>query len=154
MTKARLLQAVCAVALLASAPVFAPLAFAQSDTQAEDTGANNKVNAPVADTGAGSTPQSTMSPASRGTMHHSMMGSHSTSMMHAGNSRSQDAAVDDLNDRSFRAAQQGQSFSAANSGSGAMTAPGMSSGGSMPANSGDNGSMPANSGGAGGADMK
>jgi hypothetical protein len=135
MAKARLLQAVCTVAMLAAAP-----AFAQTDTQPGTTGAGNAVNAPAADdmSTSGATGTSQMSPASKmgsssGTAmngqstHRSAMMGHSDHMMHGRTDTSQDAAVDQLNDQSYRAAQQGQAFSASNTGAGGMTAPGGSS---------------------------
>ena len=86
----------------------------------------------------GATGTSQMSPASKmgsssGTAmngqstHRSAMMGHSDHMMHGRTDTSQDAAVDQLNDQSYRAAQQGQAFSASNTGAGGMTAPGGSS---------------------------
>jgi hypothetical protein len=122
MVKARLLQAVCAVALLAAAP-----AFAQTNAKPADTGVDNTVNAPATHTG-------TMSPAmhmgaddqSSGTMHHmsthrSAMGGHETGMMHGRSDSSQDAAVDRLNDQSFQAAQSGQTYGGPNMQPGGMS---------------------------------
>jgi hypothetical protein len=134
MAKARLLQAACTFAMLAAAP-----AFAQTDTQPGTT-AGNAANAPAADnmSTSGATGTSPMSPASKmgsssgsamngQSTHRSAMMGHSDHMMHGRTDTSQDAAVDQLNDQSYRAAQQGQAFSASNTGTGGMTAPGGSS---------------------------
>jgi hypothetical protein len=110
MANARLLQAVCTVAMLAAAP-----AIAQTDTAPASTGAGNSVNAPAADntstgaSGAMSTPS-----------HHSAMAGHSSKMMHGKSDSSQDAAVNQLNDQSYQAAQRGQAFGASNMGSAGM----------------------------------
>jgi hypothetical protein len=59
-----------------------------------------------------------------GSMHRSAMNGHQMGAMHGRSDTSQNAAVDQLNDQSYQAAQSGQAFSAAdNSSSGAM-APG------------------------------
>jgi hypothetical protein len=103
MANARLLQAVCAVSMLAAAP-----AIAQTDTAPASTGAGNSVNAPVADnTSTGSGTSGTMSTHS----HRSAMAGHSSKMMHE-KSDAQDAAVNQLNDQSYQAAQRGQAFGA------------------------------------------
>jgi hypothetical protein len=125
MAKPRLLQTACAVALLAAAP-----AFAQTSTQPADTGPNNSVNAPV-DHGM-SAPASRMAPGDRMGAH---MDSHMDSMSgHTGHrtamnnhprsrsDRSQNAAVDQLNDQSYQAAQRGMSFGPSDM-SGSMTGP-------------------------------
>jgi hypothetical protein len=99
MAKARLLQAVCAVALLAAAPAFAQQSTTQPPAQPS--------MAPADDTGSAGS-------------HHAAMREHA---MHARTDTSQDSAVDQLNDQSFQAAQRGQSFSASDTGSsgGAMS---------------------------------
>jgi hypothetical protein len=121
MAKARLLPAVCTVALLAAAPAFAQ----QTMTQPADTGAGNSVNAPVAHDQTPPRPaaQSNMAPAERMDQPGGGMGSHTSpryamsghSGMHAGNDSSQNAAIDQLNDQSYQAAQRGRSFSASGS---------------------------------------
>jgi hypothetical protein len=100
MANPRLLRAVCTIALLAAAP-----AFAQTNTPASGTPDTNNAAAPA--------------PTAGHTMHHSGMTHH---RMHAATKAptSQDAAVDRLNEQSFQAAQQGQSFTGP---SGAMTMP-------------------------------
>lgn len=118
MTKTRLLQAVCTVALLAAAP-----AMAQTNTQTGTTGMGGSPNNATAHdmspnatgTRAGSMGGGSMgtsdSQASMddGSMRHSKM--HRSGAMHANKGdRSQDAAVDDLNDRSYQAAHSGQAF--------------------------------------------
>ncbi len=122
MAKARLLQAVCAVALLAAAPAFAQ----QTTTQPATTGAGNSVNAPVMhdETMPRAAAPSSMAPAEQmdhmsGGMgshssHHAGMPGHSAMHARADNSRN---ATDQLNEQSFQAAQRGQSFSASDSGS-------------------------------------
>jgi len=107
MANARLLQAVCTVAMLAAAP-----AIAQTDTAPASTGAGNSVNAPAAD-------NSSTGNGSSGMMnthsHHGAMAGHSGKMMHGKGDSSQDAAVNQLNDQSYQAAQRGQSFGTSNS---------------------------------------
>jgi hypothetical protein len=133
MAKARLLQAACTVALLAAAPAFA------QQTLTPNTGAGTTPPAPAA--------QSNMAPAdkmgspsdssaSASTTTHR---SHSTGMMHGRTDGSQDAAVDQLNEQSYQAAQNGQAFSASTS-SGTM-APG-GSGGMRGMSGGTSGSPP------------
>jgi hypothetical protein len=154
MAKARLLQAVCTVALLAAAPAFAQ----QTTTQPATTGADNSVNAPVThdQTPPRPTAQSNMAPAEKmegmgsHSMHHSAMSGPSS--MHARNDRSQNSAVDQLNDQSYQAAQRGQSFSAADSGSSGSMSPAPS--GSMNDMSGSNSPVPAASGAGGGTGSK
>lgn len=124
MANARLLQAVCTVAMLAAAP-----AIAQTDTAPASTGTGNSVNAPAADnmpTGSGSS--GTMSTHS----HHSAMAGHS-SKMHGKSDASQDAAVNQLNDQSYQAAQRGQAFGTSNMGSAGMPSGSMNG---MPSGSG------------------
>ena len=157
MAKARLLQAVCAVALLAAAPAFAQ----QTTTQPATTGADNSVNAPVMHDQAvpGRTTQSNMAPAEQMDQTGGGMGGHSTrhasmsghSGMHARADNSQNSAVDQLNEQSYQAAQRGQAFSASDSGSAGTMSPGssgsMSSGSSSGMSSGSSGSMNDMSGG-------
>ncbi len=110
MENARLLQAICTVAVLAAAP-----AFAQTDTAPASTGAGNSVNAPAGDnTSTGSGTSGTMN------THSSHMAAHSSKMMHGKSDASQDAAVNQLNDQSYQAAQRGQAFGASNMGSAGM----------------------------------
>src|SRR5690348_2272622 len=98
MEKARLLQAVCTVAVLAAAP-----AVAQTDTAPA-----SKMGSPD-----GSNSSSAMSTHSS---HRSGMGSRSTGMMHSKADSAGDAAVDQLNDQSYQAAQRGEAFNASNVG--------------------------------------
>jgi hypothetical protein len=115
MAKSHLLSAVCTVALLAASPV-----FAQSSTQAGETAAGRAAG--------GAAPSSTGPAGVEKPMHNMDMGKHQhPGMMHGSKGdRSQDAMVDRLNERSYQAAQQGQSFSlpAAGSGDAAMPAGG------------------------------
>jgi hypothetical protein len=124
MANTRLLQAICTVALLAAAP-----AIAQTDTAPASTGAGNSVNAPAADntsTGSGSSGAMTTH------SHRSAMAGRS-GKMHGRSDASQDAAVNQLNDQSYQAAQRGQAFGTSNMGSSGMT-PGGTNG--MPGGSG------------------
>jgi len=117
MANTRLLQAICAAAMLAAAP-----AIAQTDTAPALTGAGNSVNAPAADnssTGNGS------SGAMSTHAHHSAMMGHTGKMMHGKGDASQDAAVNQLNDQSYQAAQRGQAFGTSNMGSSGMNSGGM-----------------------------
>jgi len=119
MANARLLQAVCTVAVLVAAP-----AIAQTDTAPASTGTGNSVNAAAAD----NTSTGTMSTHS----HHSAMAGHS-SKMHGKSDASQDAAVNQLNDQSYQAAQRGQAFGTSNMGSAGMPSGSMNG---MPSGSG------------------
>jgi hypothetical protein len=126
MAKTHLLPAVCTVAMLAAVPALA---------QTPQTGMTGSASQGGADASAMHNGHP---------MHHSAMG-HSTGAMHGRSDSSQDAAVDRLNEQSYQAAQQGQSFGA-DAGPGPMSTPGGSSG--MNGMSGR--SMPSNvSGGAG-----
>lgn len=189
MAQARLLQAVCTVAMLAAVPAFAQNTAMPPANQTGGNGmppAGDNLGGPAYHSGhmAQNNANSSMAPAgnpgsenqgsegqeseNRGSMHHSGMMEHSRHAMRAGrNDTSQDAAVDELNERSYRAAQKGETFNAANSGGGAgmsnespgsgMSGHGMSggssggmndmSGGSM--SHGSSGSMPAGGGASG-----
>lgn len=124
MAKLKLVQAACAVALLASAP-----AFAQSNTEVGATGQGGGAVNPTAHETMPSNTGGTSMSGDKGNMMpaHGMnasgsqaaMDSHSThraamghmhGMMHGRNDRSQDAAVDQLNEQSYQAAQNGQAF--------------------------------------------
>jgi hypothetical protein len=134
MAQAGLLGTVCTVALLAAAP-----AFAQTDTRPARTGPDSTVQDNTVPNNRASMPgarDSTMSPGMRadssgaadssGSMdHHSTHRSATLrheGAMRGGSDSSQNAAVDRLNEQSFQAAQNGQSFTGMNNG-------GMSSGG-------------------------
>jgi hypothetical protein len=91
MAKARLLQAVCTVAMLAAAP-----AFAQTNMQPADPGSDQSTSA---------------------TSHSTHRSAGHAGATRGGRDSSQNAAVDRLNDQSFQAAQQGQPFSAPGGGS-------------------------------------
>lgn len=105
MTKARLLPAVCTVAMLAAAP-----AWAQTSPPSGDP------NAPAGQTGSSS--GSTGSHAA-----HRSSTAHRGGATHSRTDTSQDAAVDQLNDQSYQAARQGQAYNGAAPSSGGMTAP-------------------------------
>ena len=137
MATTRLLQAVCTAAMLAAVP-----ALAQTNTP--NTAAQP---APAENGTADTAPMNQGHAASSGhhMMHHSAMG-HSERMMHGRSDTSQNAEVDRLNEQSYQAAQQGQTYSGAG-GSGAMMSPGTSGG-----SGGGSGAMmsPGSSGGSGG----
>ena len=121
MAKAHLLRAACTVAMLAASPVFA------QNTQTGDTAAGGAANAPAThDAMPGSTAPMSTSPASGAAGSeqpmHKMAHHHAGAMHSSKGDRSQDAMVDRLNEQSFQAAQQGQSFSASGSDAG-NTAP-------------------------------
>jgi hypothetical protein len=144
MAQAGLLGTVCTVALLAAAP-----AFAQTDTRPAQTGPDSTVQDNTVPNNRASMPgarDSTMSPGMRadssgaadssGSMdHHSTHRSATLrheGAMRGGSDSSQNAAVDRLNEQSFQAAQNGQSFTGMNNGgmsSGGMNSGGMNSGG-------------------------
>ncbi len=96
MITTRLLPLLGGIAFLAAAP-----AFAQTQTKPADTGAPNTVNAPVE--------HGSMSPP------HPMYHSSRQAMRSGRADSSQDATVDQLNDQSYQAAQQGQAFNGASS---------------------------------------
>jgi hypothetical protein len=147
MLKTRLLQAVCTVAMLAAVP-----AFAQSNSPSAGAGSTAP---PSADNAGGTAPadkDGLGAPAADGShaTHRSAKG-HRTGAMQSGKSAtSQDAAVDNLNEQSYQAAQKGQAFTGGGSdqGSAGMTNP--SGSGSM--NNMPGGSMPG--GGASGQGTK
>src|ERR1700712_3379048 len=114
MTKTRLLQAVCTVAMLAAAPAFAQ----QTETPTGATGPNGSANPQATQSMSGNNGGSGgMTPANPGgTGASASADSHATHRsgmgraMHGGrDDNSQNAAVDRLNDQSYQAAQQGQS---------------------------------------------
>jgi hypothetical protein len=145
MLKTRLLQAVCAVAMLAAVPALA------QRPEAGMTGPNGVPNPaakqPNAASGGTSANTGDMAPANGGGATSSTsMDSHAThrmamtpGAMHGRTDTSQDAAVDRLNDQSYQAAQQGQAFGSNGPGMSAMPPGGSGSasdmsGGSMPSN--------------------
>ena len=140
MTKTRLIQAVCTVALLAAAPA----AFAQTNTAPGAAGAGNVPNAPGA---AAPSDTTTMSPAERmgsdHRMHHAEMG-HTGRSMHSRADTSQDSAVDQLNDQSLQAARSGQAYNGGGSSGGMMSPTGSQSGTSGSMNDMSGGSMNSN----------
>jgi hypothetical protein len=160
MTKSRLLQAVCTVAMLAAAPAFA------QNTPADTTGPNGTANATqhqampnggaMSDSGGGmkngsmepaNKMGSTVGSASESQPTHRSAMAHADRAMRGKTDTSQDAAVNRLNDQSYQAAEKGQAFSAndSNTTPGAATPPsgaartnGMS-GGSTPGTTGSTG---------------
>jgi len=159
MAKTHLLQAVCAVAMLASVPALAqrPEAGATGPNGAPNpemnqsaapgnNGANSTSMAPADTSGSpgamGDHASMDNQSTHRSAMQHPMRGMHGKSEM------SQDAAVDQLNDQSLQAARSGQAFNGSSSGGmsspGAMSNPGASSGGSGSMNDMSGGSMSGN----------
>lgn len=125
MINTRLLQSACTVAMLAASPV-----FAQSNTPTGATGAGGAPNTPTmheampGGTTATSTAGGDSAASTAHSRHMSMPRHHSAGMMHRGKGdTSQDAAVDQLNQQSYQAAQQGHSFSGTGSTGGATAAP-------------------------------
>ena len=148
MSKTRLLQAVCTVALLAAAP-----AFAQTNIQPADTGVGGAPNNPTANETMPNRSGS-MAPADRmGAMgSHSGMDSRSTrhaAMDHRG--RSADTSADQLNEQSYQAARSGQAYNGSGGGMSSGSS-GMSSGSSGSMNDMSGGSM-SGSGSSGGGSM-
>ena len=128
MAKTRLLQAACTAALLAAVPALAQTNTPNSAAQpapAQPAPTDNSNMAPA---------HPSHSASGEGHMTHRSAMSHSGGMMHGRSDTSQNAAVDRLNEQSFQAAQQGQTFGGVGgSDSGTMTTPsGASSPGSMP----------------------
>jgi hypothetical protein len=133
MPKTRLLEVVCAAAMLAAVP-----ALAQTNTPPAGTppdAGNTGSAAPASNDGMGAPPAE-----GSHARHHSAR-AHKGGGMHAQKgAASQDATVDQLNDQSYAAAQKGQTFGGGGSdqGSGGMTKPSGSGdmnampGGSMP----------------------
>ncbi|MDB5400193.1 MAG: hypothetical protein JWQ55_2211 [Rhodopila sp.] len=168
MTKSRLLQAVCAVAMLAAVPALAqrpdagmpgangapnPAAARPDSTANQKAAQNNSGGMAPANDG------TNMSPANNGgtgssasateshSTHRSAM-AHPSRAMRGRSDTSQDAAVDRLNEQSYQSAQQGQPFSAGGSDSspnGMATQGGRStsgsSGGAMPGGTMQGGAM-------------
>jgi hypothetical protein len=117
MAQARLLQAVCTVALLAAAPAFAQTATPPAGASATPRSAAPSSMAPAEKMGTSSD-----SGASADT-HRSTMNGHRMGAMHGRTDTSQNAAVDQLNEQSYQAAQNGQAFSVTDSGSSGTMAP-------------------------------
>jgi hypothetical protein len=122
MTNKTWLAASCAIVLLAAGP-----AFAQTQTPGNGTGSgavNNSSNAAATGNAAGMPSDAAATKGGSGPQatNNSMNGSdqqqhwdrHVT--RNGGNATSQDAAVDQLNERSYEAAQQGKSFDVNGSG--------------------------------------
>lgn len=138
MAKARLLQAICTVAMLAAVPAFAQQTTGPGQGATGDSTMTTPSGAPAANPGSmnnGSMAQSGMSDQGNGSMApmpgharmHNGMGHSRRAMRGGATDSSQNATVDQLNDQSLRAAQQGRTFSAA-SDTGAMGGSAASSG--------------------------
>jgi hypothetical protein len=149
MLKTRLLQAACTVAMLAAAPAFAqtatpPAGMANSTASGQATGPAKTSM---------SNSKSSMAPANKDdlgasakdsshAMHRSAM-AHPAHMMHSGKTdSSQDAAVEDLNNKSYQAAQNGAAM--ASGGPDKASTGMMKSGGSGSMNDMSGGSMTGN----------
>jgi len=146
MTKTRMLQAVCTFAMLAAAPALAQTQNpgsgmtgpnGQPNPAVQQSAPNSSAGMAPADNGSGAS-----APGDSHVTHRSAMGHH-TGMMHSRADRSQDAAVDNLNDQSYQAAQSGQTFG---SGTGSMGSSGTSGPGSLGSGDTSGGSMPVGSG--------
>ena len=137
MVRTRLLQAACAVALLAAAP-----AFAQTNTAPADTGVDNTPNVPSAHDRS-ATPR--MGSGGGHSMHR---------MMHSRSDTSQNSAVDQLNDQSYQAVQNGQPYTGMSTtggqGAGGMYGGVGGMGGGSPGASGTGGAPGASDGAGGG----
>jgi hypothetical protein len=150
MLKTRLLQAACTLAMLAAAP-----AFAQTNTPAAGAG-TTATHSPADQQGGNasmSDSKSSMTPANKDGMgasakegshatHRSAM-AHPAHMMHSGKTdSSQDAAVEDLNNKSYQAAQNGAAMAAG--GTDKASTGSMKSGGTGSMNDMSGGSMTGN----------
>ncbi|HEX4366991.1 MAG TPA: hypothetical protein VH023_09190 [Rhodopila sp.] len=146
MLKIRLLQAVCTVAMLGAVP-----AFAQSNTpeaKTEGAAAAPAAHQAMPDQTNGSSSGGSMASSNKDGLGVSSHGpkAHRTAMMHHNRAMhassktdsSQDSKIDQLNNQSYQAAQQGQTFSG--NGSGDASA-GMSSGMSKTGGSGSMNNM-------------
>jgi hypothetical protein len=134
MNKTHLLQAVCAVAILAATPALAqrPEAGMTGPTGAPNPEATHPApatgtKAPAndgADTTSLVTPKDTQTATGTQYTHRPVM-SHKAGAMHSQDNTSQNAEVDRLNDESYQAAQQGQTFTigAADTGTSGTAAP-------------------------------
>ena len=136
MAKTRLLQAVCTVAMLAAVPALA---------QQPGVGTTGS-SAPAAQQPAPTYNSSDMAPANQGRAASSDRHATHRSATHSSRTdTSQNAAVDRLNDQSYQAAQQGQSFGGvggSDTGSGTTTPTGSGGTSGM-----SNGSVPGNASG-------
>ena len=149
MLKTRLLQAACTVVMLAAAPAFAQTATPPAGT-ANSTATGQNAGAPKTM----SDSKSTMTPANKDGLgasaksdthstHRSAM-AHPAHMMRSGKTdSSQDAAVEDLNNKSYQAAQNGAAMAAGGTGNGS-TGMMKSGGGSGSMNDMSGGSMTGN----------
>lgn len=120
MARSRLLQAVCTVALLAAVPAFAQQNMAPAQGATGDSTPTTSAGAGAADQGGAPQGDHSTAPSGHG------MGAHGAAMSHPhhamrGNATdaSQDSVVDQLNEQSLRAAQEGRTFNAANDTGGA-----------------------------------
>lgn len=137
-------------------------AFAQSNTQTGNMSGSTPSTSQPSDTGSGSpmqhnpgmSPQGSMDNSSNGmnsasnsSSHgmHQSMSSHQNMHANRGGDRSQNAAVDRLNEQSYRAAQQGQNFTPGSSGGSSATPSNDNVG--MGSSNGSSGSMSQPSGG-------
>jgi hypothetical protein len=172
MLKIRLLQAVCTVAMLGAVPAFAQSNMPQSNmhgSAAAPAGQqampdNNSGSAANGDTA--SSDKDGLGVSGHGKKSHRMAMSHRDRAMHSSSKTdtSQDSTIDQLNNQSYQAAQQGQTFTGNGSGnmsggasagmsqsggSGSMS--NMSGGGSSPNGMSGGGSAASSMGGGGGA---
>jgi hypothetical protein len=153
MAKTHLLQAVCAVAMLAAVPALAqpqqPVsgmdnANGTPNPAAQRPASNNNSSAmtPADNAGSagGSSSSASSTPAETHATHRSAM-AHHTGMTGRRSDTSQDAAVDQLNEQSYAAAQKGQPYGSNDSNSAAMppASPAGAPSGAAPVGSGSDG---------------
>jgi hypothetical protein len=153
MLKTRLLQAACTVAMLAAAP-----AFAQTNTPAAGAGMTGMHSPTDQQGGSGNTSmsdsKSSMTPANKDGLgasakdsshstHRSAMAHPSGTMHSSKTDSSQNAAVEDLNNKSYQAAQNGAAMATGGTGN-ASTGTMKSGGGSGSMNDMSGGSMTGN----------
>jgi hypothetical protein len=168
MTKTRMLQAVCTFAMLAATPALAQTQNPgsgmtgpngqPSPAAQQPTPNSSSAGMAPADNGSGTAGGSSAAASATGDSHvtHRSAMAHPTGMVHSRTDRSQDAAVDHLNDQSYQAAQRGQMFgadsgsgsmgSSAPSGPGSMGSSGASGPGTLGSGDTSGGSMPVGSG--------
>jgi len=156
----RLLQATCTIALLAATPALAGrpeagMTNASGQANPEDTQARQPATGSQAPANSGANTTGMVKPDSRATepqpAHRPAM-NQSASVTHERTDSSQDAAVNKLNDESYQASQNGETFRVSRNDSGAAPVHGASdasgstngtSGGPMPSNvSGGSGAKP------------
>ncbi|HEY1410496.1 MAG TPA: hypothetical protein VGF36_00065 [Rhodopila sp.] len=161
MLKIRLLQAVCTVAMLGAVPAFAQSNMPQSNMHGSAAAPAGQQAMPDnnKDSANGNTASSDkdgLGVPSHGPKSHRMAMSHRDRAMHSSSKTdtSQDSTIDQLNNQSYQAAQQGQTFAGNGSGNmsgGASTGMSKSGGSGSMANMSGSGSSPNGMSGSGSA---